>query len=216
MTGAVAHDFKHVDRVRRWALRIAEEEGFEDLEIVEVAALLHDIGLPSVDEESERNKHGQVGAEIAARFLKEKSVFTEEQIEHIALAIRHHCSQPALVAELLKTIGEKGRLIAIIRDADTMDAIGAVGLMRAFTSKAAKPEYDPENLKGDTWGLSGREFDERFAKGLGIGDTIIDQVNFQISYYDNLNTKAAKRLAKPLVEFMKKYIIQLKREINNR
>ena len=214
MTGAVAHDFKHVDRVRRWALRIAEEEGFEDLEIVEIAALLHDIGLPYVGEE--RDKHGQMGAEIAGRFLKEDSALTEEKIGQITSAIKYHCSPPSLVADLLKDMGEKGRLIAIIRDADIMDAIGAVGLMRAFTSKAAKPEYDPENFKGDTWRLSGREFDDRFARGLGIGDTIIDQINFQISYYDNLNTEAAKRLAKPLVEFMKEYIVQLEHEIKNR
>jgi len=216
MTRAVAHDFKHVDRVRRWALRIAGEERFEDLEIVEIAALLHDIGLPYIDEESERYRHGQVGAEIARSFLKENLPLTEEQIEQITSAVKHHCSPPSLVADLLKSMGEKGRLLEIIRDADTMDSIGAVGLMRAFTSKAAKPEYDPENFKGDTWGLSGREFDERFAQGLGIGDTIIDQINFQISLYDNLNTETAKRLAKPLVEYMKEYVVQLEREINSR
>ncbi|HEY41785.1 MAG TPA: HD domain-containing protein [Dehalococcoidia bacterium] len=214
MTGAVAHDFKHVDRVRHWALRIAKEEGFEDLEMVEIAALLHDIGLPYIDEESERGKHGQVGAEITGRFLDENFDLTEEQIEQITSAVRHHCSPPSLVADLLKDVGEKGRLIAIVRDADIMDAIGAVGLMRAFTSKAAKPEYAPGNVKGDTWGLSGGEVDERFAKGLGIGGTIIDQINFQISYYDNLNTGTAKRLARPLVDFMRGYLIQLEREAN--
>lgn len=216
MAGVVAHDFKHVDRVRHWALRIAEEEGFEDLEIVEIAALLHDIGLPSVDEEKERVKHGPVGAEIASRFLRKNLALTEDQIEQISSAIRHHCSPPSLVTDLLKDMGEKGRLIGIIRDADIIDAIGAVGLMRAFTSKAAKPEYDPGNIKGDTWGLSSRGFDERFAKGLGIGGIIIDQINFQISCYDNLNTETAKRLAKPLVEYMKEYVVQLEHEIGNR
>ena len=101
MTGVAAHDFKHVDRVRHWALRIAREEGFEDLEIVEVAALLHDIGLSSVDEEKERDKHGQVGAEIAVRFLKNNLDLTEDQIEQITSAIRHHCSPPSLVTDLL-------------------------------------------------------------------------------------------------------------------
>jgi putative nucleotidyltransferase with HDIG domain len=216
MTGAVAHDFKHADRVRCWALRIAGEEGFEDLEIVEVAALLHDIGLPYVDEESERYRHGRIGAEIARRFLKENLSLTEEQINQITLAIRYHCSPPSLVADLLTTVGEKGKLIGIIRDADTMDALGAVGLMRAFTSKATMPEYDPGDVKGNTWGLSGRGFDGRFAKGRAIGDTIIDQINFQISLYDNLNTETARRLAKPLVEYMKEYVVQLEREINSR
>ena len=216
MTGVVAHDFKHVGRVRRWALRIAEEEGFEDLEIVEVAALLHDIGLPQVDEGSERSKHGSLGAEIAERFLKERSAFAEEQIEQIVLAIRYHGSRPSMVADLLTTIGEKGRLLEIIRDADTLDALGAVGLMRAFTSKSDKPEYALGNVKGDTWGLSSKGFSERFAQGLGIGETIIDQINFQISLYDNLSTETARRLAKPLVKFMREYLVQLEREINTK
>jgi len=214
MTGAVAHDFKHVDRVRHWALHVAREERFKDLEIVEVAALLHDIGLPYVDEKSERSKHGPVGAEIAERFLKENCAFTEEQIEQITSAIRYHGSRPSLVEDLLKSMGEKGRLLEIIRDADNLDALGAVGLMRAFTSKSGKPEYAPGNVKGDTWGLSSRGFDGRFSKGLGIGDTIIDQINLQASHHDNLRTETAKRLAKPLVEFMKEYVIQLEHEIN--
>ena len=56
----IAHDFKHVDRVRRWALHIARDEGYADLALVEAAALLHDIGLAHV---TERSDHGGVGAE---------------------------------------------------------------------------------------------------------------------------------------------------------
>jgi HD superfamily phosphodiesterase len=102
---------------------------------------------------------------------------------------------------------------AILRDADMLDAVGAIGLMRAFTSKYALPEYDPEHVKGNTWGLTGRDYDQRFATGEGIGSTIIDQVNFQISFYDNLNTQAAKRLAAPLVEFMRAFVRQIEAEV---
>jgi hypothetical protein len=48
----------------------------------------------------------------------------------------------------------------------------------------------------------------------GIGDHIIDQVNFQISFYGELCTETAKQMGKPLVEFMKAYVIQLDSEIN--
>lgn len=44
----LAHDFKHVDRVRHWARRIAEAETELDLDCVEAAALLHDTGLAYV------------------------------------------------------------------------------------------------------------------------------------------------------------------------
>jgi HD superfamily phosphodiesterase len=199
----IAHDFKHVDRVRRWALEIATREGLEGLEIVEAAALLHDVGLARVEVER-RGQHAQVGAEVAAQFLRERQLFTEEDIETIAAAIRHHSSPSG-----------GGVLGDVLRDADKLDALGAVGLMRAFTSKYANPEYNPRCVKGDTWEMAMTGFEKRFAEGEGIGDYIIDQVNFQISFFGELCTPTAKRLGKPLVEFMKAYVIQLETEINN-
>jgi len=209
----IAHDFKHVDRVRKWALHIAKGESFEDLQVVEVAALLHDIGLPHIDKESERGKHGEVGAEIAGKFLRESSTLTKEQIEQVTLAIRYHSVRPSVRADIIKTIGEKGKLMEIISDADMMDALGAVGLMRAFTSKYFLPEYDPDNVKGETWELPPSGFTERLSKGLGIGKHIIDQINFQTNYYGSLRTKTAKQLAEPLIQFMKDFVLQLEHEI---
>ena len=200
MPGEVAHDFKHADRVRRWALRIARAEGFENLEVVEAAALLHDIGLAFVEQ---RSKHGQVGAQVAARFLRENDLFVEQEIEEIVNAIRYH-----------NTMVGDGKLVRILKDADMLDMFGAVGTMRAFTSQASKPAYDPRNVRGSTWEISNEDFDQRFAEGVGIGDFIVDQVNFQISCYGNLNTETARRLARPLVEFMKVFVIQLESEIN--
>ena len=75
----IAHDFSHVDRVRNWALRIARGEAVQDLELVEAAALLHDIGLTRV-EVSKRGQHARIGAEIAEQFLSEHQLFSEEEI----------------------------------------------------------------------------------------------------------------------------------------
>jgi uncharacterized protein len=200
LTKEVAHDFKHVDRVRNWALRIAKEEGYEDTEVVEVTALLHDIGLANTQK---RRRHAEIGAEMAAKYLRENRFFSDETIEEIAEAIRYHSS--------LKDRG--GKLLVILKDADMMDALGAVGIMRAFTSKSWKPEYEEGSVKGETWGFPAREFSERIDNEGEVGDYIIDQINFQISYHENLRTETAKRLAWPLVEFMKNYVLQLEREI---
>lgn len=197
----IAHDFKHVDRVRCWALEIAAREGLQHLETVEAAALLHDIGLARVEVER-RGQHAQVGAEVAVQFLRRHRLFADPDIEIIAAAIRHHSSP-----------GGGGMLGDILRDADKLDALGAIGLMRAFTSKYAKPEYDPQCVKGDTWKMPMAGFEERFAAGQGIGDYIVDQVNFQISFFGELCTPTAQRLGKPLVEFMQAYVIQLEAEI---
>lgn len=198
----VAHDFKHVDRVRCWALRIAKNEGLENLELVEAAALLHDIGLVCV-EVGQRSQHAQVGAEIAAQFLSERQLFTDEEIETISDAIRCHSS-----------LSGGGVLGEVLRDADKLDALGAIGIMRALTSNYAKPEYAPHNVKGDTWEMTMGEFERRFAEGKGIGDYIIDQVNFQIGFYGEIHTETAKQIGQPLVEFMKAYIVQLDSEVN--
>lgn len=203
MGNEIAHDFKHADRVRRWVLHIAQKEGFEDVEMVEIAALLHDIGRSQV---KEWRKHGEMGAIMAAQFLQDNNLLTQGKRDEICNAIRYHN----------KNREGKGELLNLLRDADMMDLFGAVGTMRTFTSHASKPEYDPENIKGETWKMSARDFDKRFDRGIVIGSSLIDHLNFQISCYDNLSTKTARKLAKPLVKYMKEFIEQLEKEIRIR
>jgi uncharacterized protein len=199
----IAHDYQHVDRVRRWALRIASGEAIQSTDVLEAAALLHDIGLTRVTVE-QRGQHAQMGAGIAGQFLREHRMFREDEIEIITDAIRCHSS----------TRGG-GRLGEMLRDADKLDALGAVGLMRACTSNYAKPEYDPQDVKGDTWEMPMTGFEARFASGKGVGGHIIDQINFQIRFYDGLHTETAIQLGKPLVEFMRAYVLQLDSEIGS-
>lgn len=196
-----AHGFRHVDRVRNWALHIAEREGYKNLEIVEAAALLHDIGLSSG---KERKIHGQEGAKMAEKFLRKNDIFPEKIIKEITNAIRHHNSNRT----------GKGKLLYILRDADMIDAIGAVGTARCIIHCSPKPEYDPNNIKSETWGMGAEGFDKRIDAGAGPGNYIMDELNFSISFYDNFKTKTGKKIAKPLVEFMKNYIIQFESEIN--
>ena len=201
----LAHDYKHVDRVRRWALRIAEEEGYSELLLAEAAALLHDIGLAHLAPGIPRSQHGAVGAEVAARYLRQEGSLSETERGTIVEAVGCH-----------NVLGCGGTLAAILRDADMLDALGAVGIMRAFVSKYAQPEYDPANVRGETWGLTTRDYDRRFATGEGIGPTIVDQINFQISFAGNLSTESAQRAAVPLVAHMRGFLLQLEHEVEER
>jgi uncharacterized protein len=198
----IAHGFDHVDRVRHWALRIAAAERWADLDLVQAAALLHDIGLASA-KVAQRDQHGPIGSAMADTFLREHQLFTDKEITEIVDAIRFHNAAHG-----------GGRLAEILRDADKLDALGAVGLMRAFTSHYAKPPYERSRVMGDTWQLTLDAFERRFARGQGIGRHIIDHVNFQTSLYDGLYTEAAQEIARPLADFMKLYVRQLDSEVN--
>lgn len=198
----LAHDFAHADRVRRHALHIARQEGYADLELVEATALLHDIGLASV---TERSQHAAAGAEHAAQWLREQRLFNEAQITVIDEAIRAHGA----------TSGG-GVLGDILRDADILDLLGAIGIARAYTSKYDKPIYDSQHVKGETWGMSSADFTQRFEQRVGIGACVADQINFQISCYDNLTTPTARQIGQPLVAFMRAFVVQLAGEAAER
>jgi hypothetical protein len=94
-----------------------------------------------------------------------------------------------------------------------LNSLGAFGLARNFIFSYNKPLYDEANIKSETWGLTNKDFDLRFDRGQGVGRYIIDELNFQISYLGNFKTKTGKKMAKPLANFMKTYILQLEKEI---
>ena len=202
MQNIPAHDYGHVNRVRRWALIIAKEEGFKDLEAIEVAALLHDIGRGHTENEKQ---HGEMGAEIAQRYLKENGFFTDEVIADVCGAIRYHCTNRK---------GE-GTLLNILRDADKLDLSGAVGIWRVMISKYLKPYSPDDNLRGETWKMGAVDFDRRFDSGIGQGEYIVDEINFCISCYDNFATETAKKLAKPFVDYMIGFVKEMEKEVNN-
>ena len=102
----IAHDFQHVDRVRNNALVIASRERYTEVEKLEIAALLHDIGLTQISDRDERTEHGSIGAAIAEEFLRENSDLGTSEIEQIADAVKYHSLPPWIVHEHLQTLGE--------------------------------------------------------------------------------------------------------------
>ena len=196
---AYHHSYSHVSRVRNRAVKIAREEGFEDLELVEIAALMHDVGLAYSED---RTIHGEKGAEIAGKYLRENNLLPEEKVGQITLAIEHHSG---------RNIGGN-QLLDILQDADCLEALGAIGILRACTSKADWPEYNPDNIKGLMWGKCGEKYRGVFFPK-PEEKTIIDEINMQIHYYDNLVTDTARQLAEPLVRYMKDFILELEKEV---
>jgi uncharacterized protein len=133
------HDFQHIERVTKLALHIGEIEG-ANLEIVELAALLHDISDHKLNG-GIINDNGRASREL----LSELSA-SEEIIESVCAIVDKISYKGAGVED------EKGSLeLAAVRDADRLDAIGAIGIARAFSFGGARkrPFFDasiPFNL----------------------------------------------------------------------
>jgi len=119
------HDWTHVERVLQNALHIGKVEG-ADLEVLRVAALLHDIAR----EEDATNKgegdtcHAKKGAEMARELMKPHG-YENEFIEKVVHCIRTHRFRDDAKPETIEA--------KILYDADKLDALGAVGVARAYT-----------------------------------------------------------------------------------
>jgi uncharacterized protein len=116
------HDWDHTERVYNLALHIGRKEK-ADLEIIEIAALLHDIARGHQDKVGGKICHAEKGAEMARIFLKRYG-FPEEKIEKIARCIKCHRFRGKNIPE--------SKEAKVLFDADKLDAIGAIGIGRAF------------------------------------------------------------------------------------
>jgi len=113
-----AHDFDHVLRVLVLAERIGQAEGAA-MEIVRAATLLHDVAR--AEEERTGACHARVGAERARQIL---AGHPADKVEAVAQAIASHRFRDEVVPETLEA--------KVLYDADKLDAIGAIGIARAF------------------------------------------------------------------------------------
>jgi uncharacterized protein len=121
--GRGSHGWDHTLRVVRLAERIGQAEG-ADPDIVVAAALLHDIGRVAEDASDGRICHALHGATLAEPIVRNLDHLSGDQQENVLHCIRSHRfrgrDEPA-------TIEAK-----VIFDADKLDAIGAIGIARAY------------------------------------------------------------------------------------
>ena len=128
------HDWHHIDRVRRVALRLADAEGADPF-VVELAALLHDV--------ADWKFHGgdeTAGPRAAREWLASLDV-DEATIDHVCGIVAGLSFKGAGVATEMPTV--EGR---VVQDADRLDAIGAIGVARTFAygGHRGQPLHDPD------------------------------------------------------------------------
>lgn len=128
-----SHDFNHIERVVGLAKHIhAHLPGERDQQVVVLSALLHDVG------DKKYLKPGEDASTLVYELLL--SLGAAEQlaktVQTICLGVSYssEIKDPARVQDLIKTHPE----LAVVQDADRLDAIGSIGIGRVFTFTGAR------------------------------------------------------------------------------
>lgn len=125
-----SHDINHFLRVERLVKIIGKEEK-ADLEILEAAALLFDVAR-GLEDRGEIEDHAEAGSVITKKILV-KIGFPKEKIEPVCHAILVH----------RKSMNKKPETIEakILQDADYLDALGAIDVVRVIGSSLQSKKY---------------------------------------------------------------------------
>jgi uncharacterized protein len=190
------HDWPHIDRVRRNALHIGREE-HADLRIVELAALLHDI--------TDWKFHGgdDTAGPAAARAWLESQDVDDGTIDHVCGIIAALSFKGANVASTMPTL--EGQ---VVQDADRLDAIGAIGIARAFAygGHAGRALHDPD--------VSPTLHHSFEAYKSSKGPTLNHFYEKLLLLKDRMNTRTGRRLAAGRHTYMKQFLHQFLAEWN--
>ncbi|MDW5551906.1 HD domain-containing protein [Methanosarcina sp.] len=189
-----SHDMSHINRVEALCLKIQKEEGGDPF-VLQLAALLHDVGV--IKEHEEGGDHAIYSADIASEFLS-KSGLGKEVIEAVTGCIRVHRFSAGESPETLEA--------RILQDADRLDALGAVGIFRAVLSMGAL------RMLKHTTGM-----DKGSSKRTVYIEDPIEGFNEYMQYKpftipEKLNTDAAKKIAEERLKLMHLYLEALNLE----
>ncbi|MFH0779588.1 MAG: HD domain-containing protein [Parcubacteria group bacterium] len=121
-SGGGHHDWDHTLRVCSLCEKIGRQEN-ADLEILKMAAFLHDIAREKEFESKGESDHAAIGAEMAEQILKDLGV-EQTKINSIVHCIAAHRFRNNIAPESLEA--------KILFDSDKLDSIGAIGIGRAF------------------------------------------------------------------------------------
>lgn len=192
------HDWWHVVRIINTARKIHSLEGGDWL-VIQLTLLLHDVGDGKVIGQDEDDYS------IAQNFLESQNV-SPETINEIMSIIKTMSYSKSFDNPAKNNSIE----FKIVQDADRLDAIGAIGVARAFTygGSRSRPLYDPD--------YTSREFksSEDFRKTRTEGSTVHHFYDKLLLLKDKLNTETAKEIAIQRDEFMELFLKEFLDEWN--
>jgi len=191
------HDYSHALRVCRNAEQISQTEGGE-LAIIQAAALLHD-----VSDEKFSNGNTIIGLKLTENILK-KAKFKTAEIKKIVDIIQNISYKGGFNGNGIPSIE-----CAIVQDADRLDAIGAIGVARAFHYGGFKnrelynPEIEPQDFANA----------DEYRKSNGPTLNHFYEKLLKLKYL--MNTPTAKEMAEPRHQFLLQFIDEFLHEWGN-
>lgn len=185
-----SHDWEHTQRVCNLCVFIGEKEK-ADMEILQLAAILHDIGRNCQDKSNGKICHAERGAVLAEKLL-EKYSLEKEKIDRIIHCIESHRFRNNKIPQ--------SKEAKTLYDADKLDAIGATGIGRAFLfagevgARLHNNDVDIEKTK--PYSKEDTAYREFMVKLIRIKDKMLTQEgksiaeerhNFMVDFFDRLN-----------------------------
>jgi uncharacterized protein len=199
----LAHGWEHISRVYKLAQYIAEREKADSF-IVGMAALLHDLGRAiqpdsaNGDGEKERQlHHADLSVVLASELLRRYWVPVDKQE-----AIQH-----AIIAHSFSKGIEPGTLEArIVRDADRLDGLGAIGILRWAITGAVRRTADTRSYHPD----------DPFAEQHSLDDShyMLDHFYSKLlKLVETMSTETGRELARARTAFLYSYLDEFRREL---
>ena len=187
------HDWDHIQRVKRTALFICQQENNRNQNAVELISLLHDVADPKLNDSYESGQDALNTVLAKLSLTKDIKQLLKESINSISFNGGHELDLPCPEA-------------AIVRDADRLDAIGAIGIARTFAyggSKGARMFDSTIKVREDMTEAEYRT---------GTSSSIHHFYEKLLKLKDLMITESGKELAKERHQFMEDYLKQFLKE----
>ncbi len=191
----LAHGWEHIYRVYRLALYIAERE-HADAIIVGLAALMHDLGR-TAQHNGTGGHHADLSVVLAEEIMHRYHIPADYQ-KAVSHAIITHSFSRGVPPETLEA--------KVVRDADRLDGLGAIGVMRwamtgAQQNVPGSQSYHPDDPFGEAHELDDHLYrlDHFYTKLLKLGDTMA--------------TETGHVLAQRRIAFLQSYLNEFRSEL---
>lgn len=185
-----SHDFQHIERVYQNALAILQSEPTADAEVVKIAVLLHDVSDKKYTDSKEQEE--QLIAELP--LSEDKKQHIRDCIAQVSFNGGNELEATSLEAK-------------IVRDADRLDAIGAIGIARTFAYGGAKGRKLYDKDEEARTNMSESEYRQKNTS------SVTHFYEKLLLLKDLMVTEKGKQMALERHQFMESFLKQLQHEI---